>query len=318
MRHLLRSSHLRLLSLGGRPFPSPYITLPLQHVRNSSTSDSLGLSELTAITAIDGRYARHTKALRQVFSEFALIRNRVLVEVKWLEKVCRSAEIRQTASLSADSLSFLSDLVRNFSVADAERVKEIERRTNHDVKAVEYFLKEKVSAHAALAEMGEFIHFTCTSEDINNLSYALMLQQARKEILLPEMQQIVQALVTLADAHRQVPLLARTHGQPATPTTLGKELANFAFRLSRQVRQVESVEVLGKINGAVGNFAAHMVTLPAVDWARLGKEFVEEDLQGLVWNPYTTQIEPHDFVAELCDAMARFNTVLLDFDRDMW
>ena len=291
---------------------------PLRRFNSSNSFGDLPLSPLTAVTAIDGRYARHTKSLRGVFSEFALIRNRVVVEVKWLQKLCKSDQVPQTSALSPDSHAFLEDLLSSFSLEDAERVKEIERTTNHDVKAVEYFLKEKVSLMPALAEIGEFIHFTCTSEDINNLSYALMLNDARNGLILPEMDTIINALVDQADAYKNVPMLARTHGQPATPTTLGKEMANFAYRLGRQVKQVERVEIMGKINGAVGNYAAHQVTLPKVDWARLTREFVEEDLGGLKWNPYTTQIEPHDFVAELCDAVARFNTILLDFDRDMW
>lgn len=276
------------------------------------------LSELTAVTAIDGRYARHTSELRDVFSEYALIRNRVLVEVKWLQKLCNTSSIPQIPTISSDSMHALNSIVENFDINEACRVKEIERTTNHDVKAVEYYLKEKVSMLGELSSISEFVHFTCTSEDINNLSYALMLKDARAKIVIPEMDRLIDTLCVRADSYKSIPMLARTHGQPATPTTLGKEMGNFAYRLSRQRAQLAGVELLGKINGAVGNFAAHEVTLPLVDWMELTRSFVEEDLDGLCWNPYTTQIEPHDFVAEMSDVMGRFNTVLLDFDRDMW
>jgi adenylosuccinate lyase len=219
-------------------------------------------------------------------------------------------------NLSDEAVSFLDGIVQNFSVKDASRIKEIERTTNHDVKAVEYFLKEKTADNEELAKISEFIHFSCTSEDINNNSHGLMLLEGRDRVLLPQLKKIIDAIADLAVKYRDIPMLSRTHGQPATPSTLGKEMANVCYRLHRQYRQIEAVKILGKINGAVGNYNAHMVAYPDVDWCRLSQEFVTD--LGLTWNPYTTQIEPHDYVAELFNAVSRFNTILMDFDRDVW
>ncbi|EBW7019813.1 adenylosuccinate lyase, partial [Salmonella enterica subsp. enterica serovar Typhimurium] len=216
----------------------------------------------------------------------------------------------------ADANGYLDTLVANFNEEDAARIKTIERTTNHDVKAVEYFLKEKVAAIPALHDVSEFIHFACTSEDINNLSHALMLKTARDEVILPYWRQVINAVKDLATQYRDIPLLSRTHGQPATPSTLGKEMANVAYRMERQFRQLNQVEILGKINGAVGNYNAHIAAYPEVDWHQFSEEFVTS--LGIQWNPYTTQIEPHDYIAELFDCIARFNTILIDFDRDVW
>ncbi|WP_106419860.1 adenylosuccinate lyase [Salinicola tamaricis] len=273
------------------------------------------LSALTALSPVDGRYADKTAALRQHFSEFGLIRARVTVEVRWLECLAAHPGIAEVPALSAEAQAFLDQLVKRFSVSDAERVKTIERTTNHDVKAVEYFIKEAIAEQPELHAISEFVHFACTSEDINNLSYALMLRDGLGA-LLPSMREIHAAIARLAAEHAEQPMLSRTHGQTASPTTLGKEMANVAYRLARQLKQVEAVEFLGKINGAVGNYNAHLATYPEVDWADNAQRFVES--LGLTFNPYTTQIEPHDYVAELFDAISRFNTILIDFDRDVW
>ncbi len=274
------------------------------------------LSSLTAISPIDGRYAGKCGGLREIFSEYGLLKRRVQVEVTWLRKLASCPGIPEVPALSPDSESLLEGLIRDFSLEDAQRIKDIEKVTNHDVKAVEYFIKEKIAASPELSRISEFVHFACTSEDINNNSHGLMLLDGRDQELLPQMRQIVSAVRDLAYRYRDVPMLSRTHGQPATPTTLGKEMANVCYRLQRQLRQVEKVRILGKINGAVGNHNAHMVAYPEVDWKTLSQEFVTS--LGLVWNPYTTQIEPHDCIAELFNAVSRFNTVLLDFDRDIW
>ncbi|BCX88300.1 adenylosuccinate lyase [Methylomarinovum tepidoasis] len=271
---------------------------------------------LTAISPIDGRYADKNEALRPVFSEYGLIRHRVLVEVRWLQALADEPAIAEVPPLSPEARRFLEEILETFSEADAERVKAIERTTNHDVKAIEYFLKEKVADQAELAKIAEFIHFACTSEDINNLAYALMVKSGRDETLLPLIDEVSEEIRTLAHRTAAVPMLSRTHGQPASPTTLGKEMANFVHRLYRQRRQLAGVEILGKINGAVGNYNAHTIAYPEVDWPALSKRFVEG--LGLTWNPYTTQIEPHDWIAEFFDALARLNTVLIDFDRDVW
>jgi adenylosuccinate lyase len=285
--------------------------------RRFASAAELPLTSLTAISAIDGRYSKPTAALRSIFSEFGLIQHRVQVEVRWLQLLSGHAQVPEVPALSSDATRFLNEVVSEFGESDARRVKEIERTTNHDVKAVEYFLKEKVASHAELAAVSEFLHFACTSEDINNLSYALMLQRARTDVILPAMDSVIEALRTVAHKYAAVPMLARTHGQPATPTTMGKEMANFAYRLGRQRKQFAAVDIMGKFNGAVGNLNAHAVAYPEIDWQNLSEEFVEGSL-GLVHNPYTTQIEPHDFIAELFDASARFNNVLLDFNRDAW
>ncbi len=275
------------------------------------------LSSLTAVSPVDGRYAGKTAALRPIFSEYGLIKSRVQVEVRWLQRLANHAAIPEVAPFSAEANALLNELAENFQLEHAERVKEFERTTNHDVKAVEYLLKEQAKRLPELAAVNEFIHFACTSEDINNLSHALMLREGRDTVLLPLMRQLAQAIRELAQKHAEVPMLSRTHGQPASPTTLGKELANVVYRLERQIAQVAAVPLLGKINGAVGNYNAHLSAYPEIDWEANAREFVEQDL-GLTWNPYTTQIEPHDYIAELFDAIARFNTILIDFDRDVW
>ena len=275
------------------------------------------LSSLTAVSPVDGRYAGKTQALRPIFSEYGLIRARVLVEVRWLQRLAAHPAISEVPAFSAEANAVLNTLAENFSLEHAERVKEIERTTNHDVKAIEYLLKEQAAKLPELAQVSEFIHFACTSEDINNLSHALMLRAGRDEVLLPLMRQIADAIRALAHAHADVPMLSRTHGQPASPTTLGKELANVVYRLERQIAQVAAVPLLGKINGAVGNYNAHLSAYSQIDWEQNARAFIEDEL-GLQFNPYTTQIEPHDYIAELFDAIARFNTILIDFDRDVW
>ncbi len=274
------------------------------------------LTPLTAISPIDGRYAERTAELRSIFSEYALIRHRVLVEVRWLQALSGHPGIEELPPLSERARHLLDGIVEGFSEEDARRVKNIERTTNHDVKAVEYFLKERVAGNPELARVSEFFHFACTSEDINNLAYALMLREARTQAVLPLMDELVATLRRMAHAHADRPMLSRTHGQPASPTTLGKELANFAWRLKRQAEQVAAVPLLGKMNGAVGNYNAHVIAYPEVDWPALAERFVVS--LGLEWNPYTTQIEPHDYMGELFHALVRFNTVLLDLCRDMW
>lgn len=273
------------------------------------------MNALTALSPLDGRYASKCDALRPFLSEFGLIHARVTVEVRWLQALSNRPEIVEVAPFSNETNAALDAIVSNFSEEDANRIKEIERTTNHDVKAVEYFLKEKIAGIAELQNAGEFIHFACTSEDINNLSHALMLKNGR-EVLVSSMKQILNAISTLATAHAEQPMLSRTHGQTASPTTLGKEMANVAYRLARQIKQFENVELLGKINGAVGNYNAHLSAYPDVDWAAHAQAFVES--LGLAFNPYTTQIEPHDYMAELFDALRRFNTILIDFNRDIW
>ena len=273
------------------------------------------LSTLTALSPIDGRYASKADSLRPWFSEFGLIRARVIVEVRWLQQLSKNPNIQEVPEFSAEANAFLNQLIDNFSESDAEWIKHKERTTNHDVKAVEYFLKDKVSAIPELQAVNEFIHFACTSEDINNLSHGLMLKAGR-DIALVQMNAVYQAIRQLAHSFADMPMLSRTHGQTASPTTLGKEMANVAFRLGRQLKQIESVEILGKINGAVGNYNAHYSAYPNLDWQTIAQQFVEG--LGLQFNPYTTQIEPHDYIAELFDGIKRFNTILIDFNRDVW
>ncbi|MFK5237706.1 adenylosuccinate lyase [Glaesserella parasuis] len=274
------------------------------------------LTALTALSPIDGRYQDKATALRPIFSEFGLLKFRVTVEVRWLQKLASHAQINEVSVLSKDANDHLNQIVEHFSIEDAERIKTIERTTNHDVKAVEYFLKEKCEALPELQKINEFIHFACTSEDINNTSHALMLKTAREEVLLPEWKKVIDAVVELAHRYKDIPLLSRTHGQPASPTTIGKEMANVAYRLKRQYKQLENLEILAKINGAVGNYNAHLSAYPEVDWHTFSQEFIQS--LGVTWNPYTTQIEPHDYIAEFFDCVARFNTIVIDFDRDMW
>jgi len=274
------------------------------------------LSALTAISPLDGRYGNKTIPLRAIFSEYGLIRARVEVEIRWLQRLADHDAISEVPAFSANTNAQLNDIVSNFSEADAQRIKDIEATTNHDVKAVEYFIKEKFADNDELQAVNEFVHFACTSEDINNLSHGLMLKAGRDTVIVPMMKDIAEAIRKLAHEHAAVPMLSRTHGQTASPSTLGKEMANVVARLERQIRQVEQVEVLGKINGAVGNYNAHLSAYPDIDWQANAEVFVTS--LGLNWNPYTTQIEPHDYIAELFDAIARFNTILIDFDRDIW
>ena len=274
------------------------------------------LSPLTAVSPLDGRYADKTAALRSFASEWGLIRYRLRVEIAWLRALAAEPTLAEPRGLSADAEAALERIAAEFGEADARRVKEIERTTNHDVKAVEYFLRERITSVPELANIQEFVHFACTSEDINNLAYALMLRDVRDEVLLPELDGVILGLRALAERFAEQPMLARTHGQPASPTTLGKELAVFVGRLARQRRQIAAAEILGKMNGAVGNYNAHLAAFPDVDWEGVARGFVES--LGLVWNPCTTQIEPHDWIAELADALARANRVLIDFARDVW
>lgn len=273
-------------------------------------------SPLTSISPVDGRYASKVDALRPVFSEYGLIRYRTLVEIRWLQRLSELDGITEVPAFSKAAHDFLNALANNFSEADAQAVKDIERTTNHDVKAVEYFIKDKLKFNAELAGHLEFVHFACTSEDINNLSYALMLKTGRDEVVLPLMHKLADALRTLAVQFAGQPMLSRTHGQTASPTTVGKELANVVARLDRQIAQIAAVPLMGKMNGAVGNYNAHLAAYPAIDWQANAKTFVES--LGLSWNPYTIQIEPHDYIAELFHAISRFNTILIDLDRDIW
>ncbi len=276
----------------------------------------MNLSSLTAISPIDGRYAGKCGDLRTLFSEYGLIRQRVRVEALWLKALAMESGIVELRTLPGDALAALDVLADTFGESDAARIKEIERETNHDVKAVEYFVKTRLAGIAAWEPHREFVHFACTSEDINNLSYALMLDEARRLVLLPELDQLIAALRSLAHGQAATPMMSRTHGQPATPTTLGKEVANVVHRLERQRTLLASVAITGKINGAVGNYNAHVAAYPDVAWPQLARGFVES--LGLHFNPYTTQIEPHDWMAEYCDALARIDTILIDLCRDIW
>ncbi|WP_369857830.1 adenylosuccinate lyase [Candidatus Thalassolituus haligoni] len=273
------------------------------------------LSALTAISPIDGRYGSKTSALRPIFSEFGLIRARVEVEIRWLQRLAAHPAITEVPAFSATANALLDHIVADFSEEHALRIKKIEATTNHDVKAVEYFLKEQIADNAELNAVTEFVHFACTSEDINNLSHALMLKAGR-ELISTDMQAIANAIRALAHEHAALPMLSRTHGQTASPTTLGKEMANVVARMERQIAQLGQIPLLGKINGAVGNYNAHISAYPDVDWQANADTFVTS--LGLTFNPYTTQIEPHDYIAELFDTIARFNTILIDFDRDIW
>ncbi|TWT21733.1 adenylosuccinate lyase [Luteimonas wenzhouensis] len=271
---------------------------------------------LLALSPLDGRYASKAAALRPVFSEFGLIHARVRVEIEWLLALAAEPGVAELPPFDAAQADALQALWRGFSPADAARVKEIERTTNHDVKAVEYFIKERLQARPDLAQALEFVHFACTSEDINNLAYALMLERARREVLLPRLDEVVTKLRAMAHEHAGLPMLSRTHGQSASPTTVGKEIANVVARLQRQRDQLAGIAICGKINGAVGNYNAHVASYPDVDWPAFARRFVES--LGLEFNPYTTQIEPHDYIAELCDAHKRIGTIAIDLCRDVW
>ena len=274
------------------------------------------LSALTAISPVDGRYGSKTIELREIFSEFGLTKYRVQVEINWLKLLANCDGIEEVPSLSTEAITLLDNIKDNFTAEHALRVKEIERTTNHDVKAVEYFIKEQFADNTELNAVNEFVHFACTSEDINNLSHGLMLKEAREQIVVPYCDEVISAIKDLANDTRSVPLMSRTHGQPASPSTLGKEMANVVIRPQRQLKQIKAIELMGKINGAVGNYNAHLSAYPEVNWHQLSEKFVTS--LGLEWNAYTTQIEPHDYIAELFDAIARFNTILIDFDRDIW
>ena len=276
----------------------------------------MSLHTLMAIAPVDGRYANKTRPLAPVFSEFGLIHRRLIVEIRWLRALAEEPAIGEVPRLSDTALQYLESLEQNFSPDDALRVKTIEATTNHDVKAVEYYLKEQFAKQDELAGISEFLHFACTSEDINNLAYALMLRDARQQVMLPAMEQTTRAIEAMAEQYAELPMLSRTHGQTASPTTLGKEMANVAWRLRRQLRQYRDSEILGKANGAVGNYNAHLAAYPEVDWQTFSRRFVQS--LGLAWNPYTIQIEPHDYMAEQFQALMRFNTILIDFARDIW
>lgn len=278
--------------------------------------DTKARGPLLALSPLDGRYASKCQELAPHFSEFGLMRYRVQVEISWLLMLSDQKAIEELPQLAPADRERLEAISRNFGLEDAERIKAIEAKTNHDVKAVEYFIKEKLQDEASLSRTLEFVHFACTSEDINNLSHALMLKAGREQVMLPVMEELIGRLRELAHQHAAQPMLSRTHGQPASPSTVGKEFANVVFRLQRQAEQFSQLPILGKINGAVGNFNAHLSAYPDLDWPRLGQDFVES--LGLEWNPYTTQIEPHDYLAEIFNSVMRFNTVLLDFNRDIW
>ena len=274
------------------------------------------LTELTAISPVDGRYGSKTADYRAIFSEYGLIRHRVLVEVRWLQALANNDAIAEVPALGEHANNILNDIAEKFSEEDAQRVKNIERTTNHDVKAVEYFLKEKIAGNDELEAISEFIHFACTSEDINNLSHALMLTEGRNQVLLNQMDEVIDSIKRQAHELAEQPMLCRTHGQPASPSTMGKELANVVYRLQRQREQVAGIKLMGKINGAVGNYNAHLSAYPDIDWQAFAQNFIES--LGVTYNPYTIQIEPHDYMAELFDAIARFNTILIDISRDIW
>jgi len=274
------------------------------------------LNELTAISPVDGRYGSKTIAFRDLFSEYGLIKHRVLVEIRWFQALAHHTEITEVPALDNEAMKVLNGIVDNFSLADAQRVKTIERTTNHDVKAVEYFLKEKIQGNAILQASNEFLHFACTSEDINNLSHGLMLKAGRDDVLLPAMDEIIENLTKQAQEFAAQPMLSRTHGQTASPTTVGKELANVVYRLRKQRDQVAETQIVGKANGAVGNYNAHICAYPEVDWPAFSQQFIESI--GLQINPFTIQIEPHDYMAEMFDAISRFNTILIDLSRDIW
>lgn len=273
------------------------------------------LSALTAISPVDGRYGSKTESLRAIFSEFGLIKYRVIVEVRWLQALASNEKIKEVPVFSDAANAFLDGVIENFSEADAKQVKDIESETNHDVKAVEYFLKRTCAANQEIAAISEFFHFACTSEDINNLSYALMLRDAAV-VICDYQDQITHKIADLANLYAAIPMMARTHGQPASPTTLGKEMANVVARLQRQQVQFDRVQLMGKINGAVGNYNAHYAAYPEIDWPAFAQGFIES--LELTWNPYTTQIEPHDYIAEYFDVISRYNTILIDFNRDVW
>ena len=275
------------------------------------------INPISALSPLDGRYATTAEPLRPIFSEYGLMKARVRVELEWLKALAAAPRIHEVPPFSADTLAEIDHVMAGFDLENAAEVKAIEATTNHDVKAIEYWLKNRFANNAEIAAVNEFIHFACTSEDINNLSHALMLRQARDEVIVPKLNEIAAKLQQMAHELAEVPMMSRTHGQPATPTTLGKEIANVLQRLRRQIKQLEAQEFLGKINGAVGNYNAHMTAYPNVDWEAHCRTFVEQSL-GLTFNPYTIQIEPHDYMAEFFQTLSRANTILIDFNRDVW
>ena len=273
-------------------------------------------SSIKSITPVDGRYQNKTIELQDIFSEYGLIKYRLFVELKWLIKLSKEQKITELEELKEDEISWLMKIHENFDADEANLVKKIESITNHDVKAVEYYIKEKLSEHSVLARASEFTHFACTSEDINNLSYALMLADGRDKVIVPTLYDLADKLTQMSQSYSTQAMMARTHGQPATPTTMGKEFANVVYRLQRQLLQLENVSILGKINGAVGNYNAHMVAYPDINWVELARDFVEK--LNIDFNPYTTQIEPHDYIAEMFHALIRTNVILIDLCRDIW
>jgi len=274
------------------------------------------LTELTAVSSVDGRYRKATEKLAEHLSEYGLIKNRIHVEIQWLMALSRCPELTEVPVFDETTTVFLNALAENTDVAAAERVKSIEKTTNHDVKAVEYYIKEEFKKSSQLSEISEFVHFACTSEDINNTSYALMLKNTRDVLMLPLLNDLVEQLRQMAHAHAEQPMMSKTHGQPASPTTMGKELANVVYRLERQLKQAQAVEITAKMNGAVGNYNAHLSAYPDIDWPQLSQNFIES--LGLHYHPFTTQIEPHDHIAEICHNFCRINTILIDFARDVW
>lgn len=276
----------------------------------------MSLSPLTAITSVDGRYHSKTQHLGHIFSEYGLIKFRLLVELKWLIHLSKQPGITEVPTFSEEEAAWVMSVFDNFDPTEAQKVKDIEATTNHDVKAVEYYIKDKLDGHPVLSKVKEFVHFACTSEDINNLSYALMLKQARSEAFVPSVQNIINTLADMAMSLAEVPMMSKTHGQPASPSTMGKELANVVFRLKYQLEQLQHITLFGKLNGAVGNFNAHYSAYPELDWPEISEQFIAD--LGLTFHPFTTQIEPHDFVAELCHNMIRLNVILIDFSRDVW
>ena len=275
------------------------------------------IDSIAALSPLDGRYAKSVETLRPIFSEYGLMKARVKVELCWLKALAAEPNIAEVPAFSPSTLAEIDDVIAHFSLEDAAAVKAFEATTNHDVKAIEYWLKQRFANNNEVHKVNEFIHFACTSEDINNLSHALMLQEARETVLLPQLEEIISKLTEMAHDLAAVPMMSRTHGQPATPSTLGKEIANVVYRLQRQIQQLSTQEFLGKINGAVGNYNAHMIAYPDIDWEQHCQNFVEQSL-GLTFNPYTIQIEPHDYMAEFFQTISRINTILIDFNRDVW
>lgn len=274
------------------------------------------LNSLTAVSPIDGRYSNSTKLLRNIFSEFSFLKYRLNVEIQWLKKIINMHQIPEIKNIEKSDILFLDSIFEKFNEKDAISIKNIEKETNHDIKALEYFLRNKISQSKKLSPFLEFVHFLCTSEDINNVAYALMIKNARDEIILPLWKKIIEFLKNASFQYKDIPLLSLTHGQPATPSTMGKEMVNFYYRMQRQYHKLKKIEILGKINGTTGNYNAHLVAYPQVNWHAVSKEFITS--LGISWNPYTTQIEPHDYIAEFFGCMSLFNNILIDFNRDIW